>query len=182
MNFPIKKNIILLFNNHLIAKESSGKFFMKLKQPLYYRKLRIADNANDIQIEERHRILEKTEDCYEVFLNEFGLTRKIIRYSTHNSKNYIYEYSNKGNLISFTYTNRRRFRIKETYDYTRHEKMLFKKRFYRDGKYLKCEEYQNNHLERITYFLAEDKYCCEYFQESRHPYKVEYFDKSGFRI
>ncbi len=157
---------------------------MKLLPPMYYKTVRIADNANDIYIDEKSIKDSKAPDTYAVFVNEYGMIRKVIKHSKKQFKDTTFLYSNKGNLISYIFINKRGITIQEKYDYTIGKKTLFTKDFYKANQHIKREKYdQKNMLVEIIYYMQGDVYYKEYFKDGdKHPFNVEYFNKAGLRI
>ncbi len=157
---------------------------MKILPPAYYKKVNIADNANDVYVDEQSLENEKTPDNFAVYVNEYGMIRKIVKHGKNFINDIIYEYSNKGNLIGFIFMNNRGLKIKEKYDYTQGEKALFSKHFFKGHKLIKKEKYsKNSNLIEIMYYMEDVIYCSEFFKENeKHPYKVEYYNKDGLKI
>ena len=107
---------------------------------------------------------------------------KVVKNGKTSKEDIIFKYSNKGNISAVIYTDNKGIRIKKIYDYTSGSKELCCIKYFKGYDYIKCEKYKNNTLKEIVYYANNIKYCCEFFSDDIHPFKVEYYNCAGLKV
>jgi hypothetical protein len=155
---------------------------MHLKYTTHYKSLTLADTSCAILAEESQKIENITPGSYSVFKTENQMILKVVKNGVTQTDDVIYKYSNKGNISTVIYTDKRGFRIKKIYDFTKGYKELIKIKFFKDHDFVKCEKYKNNALSEIIYYKDNVKFCAEFFSKDVHPDRVEYYNNAGLKV